>query len=61
MKDLAVGRLFFWVSQVGRVLRRERRAGVRDVTGEAEVGEMHFEDRGKGCDNKCQDNMFVLF
>lgn len=61
MTGLAVGTLFSWVSQVGRVLRRERRAGVRDVTGEAEVGEKRFEDKGKGCDNKCQDNMFVLF
>ena len=61
MKDLPVGKLFSLVSQVGRVLRRERRAGVRDVTGEAEVGEMNFEDRGKGCDNKCQGNMYVLF
>lgn len=48
MKDLAVGRLFSWVSQVVWVLRRARRAGVRDMTGEAAVGEMHFEDRRKG-------------
>lgn len=37
MKGPAVGKLFSGVSQVGRVLRRERRAGVRGVAGEVEL------------------------
>lgn len=31
------------------------------MTGEAEVGGMHFEERGKGHDDKCQGSTFVLF